>query len=208
MVVLFGERPDDAERLVEVAVDGHDPRAGDQRLEQLADRDLALRQDDDDLHPGGRTIGRRRGRGVPGRGADDRPGARLGRLGDRHDHPAILERPGRVLALDLEVEVAQPERGSEPLGADERREPFAEGQRRGRVGHRQEAPVALDEAWPARDRRRGVSVIDRVPDAAGAGQDRPVGPHDGIAGRGRRRTAVPTSSPRRARSRSDRRGPR
>ena len=31
-----------AERLVEVAVDGDDPRPGHQRLEQLADRDLAL----------------------------------------------------------------------------------------------------------------------------------------------------------------------
>ena len=53
VVVLLGERADDPERLVEVAVDGDDPGAGDQRLEQLADRDLALRQDDDDLEPGG-----------------------------------------------------------------------------------------------------------------------------------------------------------
>ena len=43
VVVLLGERADDRERLVEVAVDGDDPGAGHQRLEQLARRDLALR---------------------------------------------------------------------------------------------------------------------------------------------------------------------
>ena len=42
VVVLLGEGADDPERLVEVAVDGDDPGPGDQRLEQLADGDLAL----------------------------------------------------------------------------------------------------------------------------------------------------------------------
>ena len=52
MVVLLGERADDAERRVEVAVDRDDPGAGDDRLEELARRDLAARQDDDDLEAG------------------------------------------------------------------------------------------------------------------------------------------------------------
>ena len=75
-----------AQRLVEVAVDGEHPRAGGLRLEQLAGRDLALGQDDDDLEPGRRAVRGRRGRGVAGGGADDRPGALLERLGDGHDH--------------------------------------------------------------------------------------------------------------------------
>ncbi len=129
---------DDREGLVEVAVDGDDPGARDERLEQLADRDLALRQDDDDLEAGRRAVGRRGGRGVAGRGADDRPRARLDGLGDGQDHAPVLERAGRVLAFDLEVEVLEPERRAEAPGADERREPLAEGQRRGRVGDRQE----------------------------------------------------------------------
>ncbi len=44
MVVLFGEGPHDGQCLVEVAVDGHDPSAGHERLEELALRDLALGQ--------------------------------------------------------------------------------------------------------------------------------------------------------------------
>ena len=108
--------------------------------------DLALRQDDDDLEPGGRAVRRGRGRGVAGRGAHDRPGARLGGLGDGHDHAPVLERAGRVLALHLEVQVGEAERVAQPTGADQRREPFAEGQGGRRVGDRQERPVALDEA--------------------------------------------------------------
>ena len=48
MIVLLGQRPDDGQGLVEIAVDGDDPSTGHERLEQLADGDLALRQDDDD----------------------------------------------------------------------------------------------------------------------------------------------------------------
>ena len=45
MVVLLGQAPDDVERLVEVAVDGDDPGAGDERGDELAEGDLALGQD-------------------------------------------------------------------------------------------------------------------------------------------------------------------
>ena len=81
-------------------------------------------------------------------------------LGHGDDHAAVLERAGRVLALDLEVQVAQPERRAEALGADERRDALAEGQRRRRVGHRQEPAIALDEARPRR-RRAGDPVSHR-----------------------------------------------
>ena len=176
MVVLLGQPADDVQRLVEVAVDGHDPGAGDERLEQLAEGDLALGQDDDDLQAGGRAVGRGAGRGVAGRGADDRPAPRARPPWPRPaTMPAVLERAGRVLALDLEVQVrrtpmAAPSRG----GVDERRGALAEGQRRRRVGDRQEAPIAVHEPRPGRhgDRRR-TSVIDRVErDVDAVGQDR------------------------------------
>ena len=86
-----------------------------ERLEQLADRDLALGQDDDHLHPGRRAIGRGGCRGVAGRRADDGGRAGLGGLRHGDDHAAVLERAGRVLALDLEVQVPEPERRAEPL---------------------------------------------------------------------------------------------
>ena len=48
-VGVVGELADDAQRLVEAAVDRDDPGAGDLRLEQLAGGDPAARQDDHDL---------------------------------------------------------------------------------------------------------------------------------------------------------------
>ena len=152
VVVLLGERPHDGQRLVEVAVDGHDPRPGHQRLEELALGDLPARQHDDDLHPGRRAVGRRGRGGVPRRGAHDRAGARLERLGDGKDHPAVLERAGRVHALELEVEVRDADGRAEPGGVDERRAALAEGEPRGRVGDGQERPVAVHQARPGRAR--------------------------------------------------------
>ena len=107
--------------------------------------------------------------------------------------PAVLERAGRVLALDLEVQVAQAERRAEPLGADQRREALAEGQRRRRVGDRQEAPVALHQPRPGGPERR-----PRLSHRSGTGcrwlsQESPV-------------SGVTTASPRRRRA-GGRRGP-
>ena len=45
VVVLLGKGPDDTQRLVEITVDRDDLCPGDQGLEELADRDLALGQD-------------------------------------------------------------------------------------------------------------------------------------------------------------------
>ena len=95
------------ERLVEVALDRHDPGARDLRLEELAGGDLAARQDDDDLEAGGRAVRRRRRRGVARRGTDQRPGAGFEGLADGHDHAPVLEAAGRVLAFDLRIEVGQ-----------------------------------------------------------------------------------------------------
>ena len=64
--LLLGHLADNRQRLVEVALDGDDLRAGDERLDQLAQGDLALRQDDDHFQPGGGAVGRGRGGGVAG----------------------------------------------------------------------------------------------------------------------------------------------
>ena len=95
--------------------------------------------------PGGRPVGRGRRRRVAGRGAHDRPGAGLGGLGDGDDHAPVLERAGRVLALDLEMQVREARSRPEASGVDERRAALAEGQRGRGVADRQEAAVALHE---------------------------------------------------------------
>ena len=58
---------------------------------------------------------------------------------------------------------------------DERREALAQAQGRGRLGDRQEAPVALDEDRPAGRSVERSSVVDRVEGRvdAGRGQARP-----------------------------------
>ena len=52
--------------------------------------------------PGARRVRRRRRRRVAGRRAHDDLGALFDRLRDRDRHPAVLERPGGVRALDLQ----------------------------------------------------------------------------------------------------------
>ena len=88
VIVPDGQIADDPERGIEVPVDRHHTGPGDQRLEQLAGRDPALRQDDDRLQPGGRAVGGRRRGGVARRGAHDRAGPGL----ERRDSP---RRPSR-----------------------------------------------------------------------------------------------------------------
>ena len=116
--------------------------------------------------------------------------ARLGGLGDGQDHAPVLERAGRVLALHLEVQVGEAERVAQPPGADERREPFAEGQGGRGVRDRQERPVALDEAGsggPGACPRFGHRLSHR----SGSGRR--------SRSRGRRRSDAPPRQPRRGR---------
>src|SRR4051794_27574011 len=94
----------DVEGLVEVPADLDDLRAVDERLRELAERDLALGDHDTTGDAGARGVGRGAGRGVAGRRADDDLGALLYGLGDRHRHPAVLEGTGGIRALDLEVD--------------------------------------------------------------------------------------------------------
>ncbi len=145
----LGELADDAQRVVEVAVHRHHPGAGGLRLEQLAGRDLAPRQDDHDLDAGRCAVGGRGRRRVAGRGADDGLRALLDGLGDGHDHASVLERAGRALALDLEVEERHADGATERPGMHEWGEALAEPERRSGQGDGQEVREALHEARPA-----------------------------------------------------------
>ena len=60
---------------------------------------VAVGDDDRAREPGARRVRRGRRRRVAGRRADHDLGALLDRLRDRHRHPAVLERAGRVRAL-------------------------------------------------------------------------------------------------------------
>ena len=130
-------------------------------------------------------------------------------LGDGEHHPAVLERAGRVPALDLEVQVAQAERRAEAFGPDQRREALAQGQRRRRLADRQEPAVAVDRGAGGRARAgcpAQSSIGYRMPLAvsrvSASGRD------DRVAGRRRApRVADPMSSPPRGRPRSGRPGP-
>ena len=123
------------ERLVEVAAQRDHPRAVHQRLGELADRDLALGHDHRAAHPGaGGVGGGARGR-VAGRGADHGLGPAPGRARDGDGHPPVLERAGRVRALELEQHP-----GADPLG-DHRR-----------LDQRRRALVQADD---------GVAVLER-----------------------------------------------
>ena len=56
---LPDELADDAQRVVEIPLDRNDASARNERLEELAGRDLALGQDDDAFEARGRRIGGR-----------------------------------------------------------------------------------------------------------------------------------------------------
>ena len=99
---LAGQR----EAVVEVALDLQQLGAVHERLGELAHRDLALRHEHGAGEPGAGGVGGGARAGVAGGGADDRLRALLDGLADRHRHAAVLERAGRVGALDLEVDVA------------------------------------------------------------------------------------------------------
>src|SRR2546430_11850007 len=83
------------------------------------------------------------------RGADHGPRARLERFRDRHRHPAILERAGRVEPLALEVDLeARVGRLGEARRQDERCVALAERDDRRLGRHGKEVAVLLDDAAP------------------------------------------------------------
>src|SRR5699024_5797010 len=135
------------EAVVEVAVDLDDRRAVHDRLGQLARRDLALRDEDRAAHPGARGVRRRGGRGTSGRGAQHRLLPPCTRVGHRHRHPAVFERPGRVEPLHLQVDVTAGDPG-EVVRRDERGAALVQGHGLPVVPDRQPVAIGLDETGP------------------------------------------------------------
>ena len=200
------ELADDRQRIVEPPVDRDDAGARGLRLEELAGGDPTARQDDDDVDARRRPVCGRGSRRVAGRGADDRTGAGLERLRDRHDHPAVLERARRVLAFHLEVEQRAAHRAAERAGMDERGEALAEAQRWGVRRDREErleaihqpgtpaqaavlrAELAQDLAHPHRSGIHEDRVHHRVPlaeaEAVAQGRQRHRAGDEGLVRRG------------------------
>ena len=111
-----GELAHQLERGVEVAAQRDHARAVDQRLGELAGRDLAVGDDHGAAQPGLRRVGGGARGGVAGRGADHRLRRRRARAADTAQvMPRSLNEPVGLVALELEVD----------LGADALRQPLA-----------------------------------------------------------------------------------
>ncbi len=146
--VVLRQRAAQVEAVVEVALHLQQLRAVNERLRQLAERDLALGHEDRAGQPALGGVGGGARAGVAGARADDGLGAGLHRLADRHRHAAVLERPGRVGALDLEPDLRADQLGQH-AGVDERGAAL-EQRHDGRVGRDGQAvAVLLDQAAPA-----------------------------------------------------------
>ena len=122
--ILGGQLPGQLQAVVEVAVHLQQLGPVHQRLGQLADGDLAAGHQHRAGEPGPGRVGGGARAGVAGRRADHRLGAGAGGHADRHRHAPVLERPGRVGALDLEVDLAAGPGGQHRRG-QQRRTAFA-----------------------------------------------------------------------------------
>ena len=132
--VVVGQPAGEPQAVVEVAADHDHLGAVHDRLGELAGRDLALRHQHQRLDPGPGGVRRHRRGGVAGRGADHRLGALADGDGERDGHAAVLERAGRVVALDLEPDLARRCSSESHAAVDQRGAALAQGDRRGAVG--------------------------------------------------------------------------
>jgi hypothetical protein len=129
------------------AVDGHNPSTVSVCLRQLSGSDLPGGKHDDTVDPCPCRVRRRRRRGVSRRRAGDC--SRTVFDGFRHSerHPAILERPRRVRALELEIYVPR-HKIRDRRCMDERGSALEEGDDWCRLGHRKALSMLLDHASP------------------------------------------------------------
>ena len=135
----------EAQGVVEVPPDGDNRRPVDVGLDHLAPRDASGGEEDGALHAGPRGVGCRCCGGIPRGGAENGVGSLLGGLGDGHGHPTILERPGRIEPLVLDVDLAASDRTQ--LGRmNEGSGTLAQRDDGSRVSNGKELPVASDHA--------------------------------------------------------------
>ena len=158
---LLAELAHDVERVVEVAVHGHHARAVDERLRELAQRDLAL--------PGCTTAHIRPARAAyAAADADVLPvDAQITTLAPCSTAfeiaivmPRSLNEPVGFAPSTFSRTRATPARCRDPGRLEQRRVALEQRDHRRRVGHRQPVAVRLDEA---RATRRSVSSLIRSP---------------------------------------------
>jgi len=101
---------------------------------------------------------------VAGGRADDGLGALLGSLRDRHRHAAVLERPGGIRALDLEVDLASGVR-RQRRSREQRGPTLVQGDHRCAGGNRDPFAIRLDQPRPTRSRSHVSSPATRITDA-------------------------------------------
>ena len=128
------------------AVDRHDPRAADLGLGELPARDRPLGQDD---RAGGSRPGRSRRQPTPTCCPVDAQTAAVAPSSSafetRHRHPAVLERPGRIRPLVLEVHL-DADAAPRSAGAGRSGVEPSSSETTGVVGDREAVAVALDQA--------------------------------------------------------------
>ena len=145
--VLVGQGARQLQALVEAAAHLDDLGAVHDGLRHLAGGDLAVRDEHDRGESALGRVGGHGGRGVAGRGAHD--GLRALAERDRHrgGHAAVLERAGRVAALDLEEHVTADD-ARQPGRVHERRAALPQRDDGSLRGDREPLAVLLDDASP------------------------------------------------------------
>ena len=163
----------------------------DERLGELAERDVPVGDDDCGDHARSRRVRGRRRRRVTGRRAHDDLRALLGGLRDGDRHPAVLERTGGIRALDLEQH-ARADLLGEPRRVEQRRVALVQRDDRRAIGDREAIAVHVDD--PPRQYAVGRAVTRCSLFAADDAQDRA----DALDGRRARARcgSSPTAPPR------------
>ena len=124
----LGDLADADQSCVEVAAQHHDARSMRHRLRQLAQRHFSFGHHDVAADAGGGAVRGGARRGVSRRRADRAMRAGLHRLRHRHDHPAVLERPGGILPFELQPQLGAPDVARQRGSGDQRRVALAQRQ--------------------------------------------------------------------------------
>ncbi len=169
-VELAGELDDEPRAVVVVAVHGVHLAAVDGGRQQFLGLDR-LGIENDRPHAARRGTRRDGVAEVARRRTRERVAAELGGLGGGDGDDAVLERVRRVRVVELQEELADPERAREPRRADERRPARPAGCVCGR-GHRQQRLVAPERARPGRDLLAADRLARRRPSRRPARADR------------------------------------
>jgi len=140
---------DQFKRLIKIPLDHNDFGTVAVSLQKLPFRDLSLRDQHIAFQPAAAGVGRGRCGRIACRGAHHGLRAGFHRFRDRHGHPAILERPGRIQPLELVInpDILQPQLKRQGFGQNERRIPFIERNNRRLVRNGKKFLVPLNDPY-------------------------------------------------------------